>query len=312
MCHVKDIPYYFGHTQQWWERSLEALLVQYYLIHIPGKTYFQAWNTSFYYGSGLTNTGDFWKPGVPRNMAYQPWRMLQVDIGVPANQIPGNYTPIPYVSIYGNGEDPRSDSTQTSITDPSLGTLPLTPTYTFVLYPVPYSHAARPPQIVVARKYTKGLVVWRSQRIPNCRDLNYLNTPLTVQLPGVYRRVYFDGTLGPPITELALGGNEGAILVDASSTNNPNVQLSISVDKQNPKPLDVVTVTITATNTGNAEARNVHITHDIPQGATYVRGSLKLNGNPLPDPTDTTKIDVTVASIPAGGQAVVKFQMVIR
>jgi uncharacterized repeat protein (TIGR01451 family) len=181
-----------------------------------------------------------------------------------------------------------------------------------VLYPVPYSHAARPPEIVVARKYTKGLVVWRSQRMPNCRDLNYLNTPLTVQLPGVYRRVYFDGTLGPPITELALGGNEGAILVDASSTNNPNVQLSISVDKQNPKPLDVVTVTITATNTGNAEARNVHITHDIPQGATYVRGSLKLNGNPLPDPTDTTRIDVTAASIPAGGQAAVKFQMVIR
>jgi uncharacterized repeat protein (TIGR01451 family) len=90
------------------------------------------------------------------------------------------------------------------------------------------------------------------------------------------------------------------------------VQITISADKTNPKPLDVVTVTITATNTGNAEARNVRITHDIPHGATYVRGSLKLDGNALPDPTDTTRIDVTVASIPAGGQAVVEFQMVIR
>jgi len=106
---------------------------------------------------------------------------------------------------------------------------------------------------------------------------------------------------------------EAAILIPASAPpSQPAVQVTISADKPNPKPLDVVTVTITATNTGNAEARNVRITHDIPQGATYVRGSLKLNGNTLPDPTDTTRIDVTVSSIPAGGQAVVVFQMVIR
>jgi uncharacterized repeat protein (TIGR01451 family) len=166
---------------------------------------------------------------------------------------------------------------------------------------------------VYARNYTKGLVLMRLKYIySGISDSTYQYTPVTVQLPGTYRVVNYDGTLGPPVTEVAIRGGEGIILVAASQTNAPSVQLSMNVDKHNPKPLDVVTVTITATNTGNAEARNVRVTHDIPQGATYVRGSLKLNGNALPDPTDPRKIDMTVGSIPAGGQATVVFQMVIR
>ena len=314
----------WGGTRQAWEYATMSQLAQYYLIQIPDKMVFQFWNATFWYGSRLTeqSTGSgwyaYWKAGVPTNMAYPPLKVAQVDIGEPSNRIPSNYEPLHYLegsysfTVVGR-------STDSYVTLPSQGNLRVDvyPTYIFYLWRSPNSYYVVPHEAVLAREYTKGLVLYRAPAGPfpgNMTRQQYVapQNAITVQLPDVYRRVNYDGTLGPPVTEISIQGYEGIVLVKAAAASQPNVQLTISADKTNPKPLDVVTVTITATNTGNAEARNVRVTHDIPQGATYVRGSLKLNGNTLPDPTDTTRIDVTVASIPAGGQAVVVFQMVIR
>jgi len=163
---------------------------------------------------------------------------------------------------------------------------------------------------VYYRRYTKALVIYRVRTGDTYGD----ETARTFNLDGYYYILDSEGNLSSqPVNQVVLRNAEAAILIPAEAPpSQPNVQVTISVDKQNPKPLDVVTVMVTATNIGNGEARNVRITHNIPTGATYVRGSLKLNGSALPDPTDTTKIDVTVASIPVGGQAVVEFQMVIR
>jgi len=252
-------------------------------------------------------------------MAYPPFDVVRVDIGVPTNRIPGGYQPMHYVQV--GSYTVVGDTTQTTLTNvPGTpnGTLEVIPTYVFYLWRSVSNVVGNiPEEAVLAREYTKGLVLYRARAFTptsSAGRVSYMapENAMTVQLPGLYRRVNYDGTLGPPVTEISIRGFEGIVLVKASESSQPDVQLTISVDRENPKPLDVVTVTITATNAGNADARNVRITHDIPQGATYVRGSLKLNGNALPDPTDATKIDVTVTSIPVGGQAVVVFQMVIR
>ena len=308
-------------TRETWEYRTKHLLAYYYMVNIPGKTSITLWNHSYYYGSDNTHTGIFWKAGVPKNYAYQPTRMLQVDIGIPANTIPEGKQPmhLQWYPLSGSGMYKIGDTASTQLTLPNGSVVPTIPTYIYILQQIDSRTGTGqnglriPYDAVYARNYTKGLVLMRLKYIySGISDSTYQNTPVTVQLPGTYRVVNYDGTLGPPVTEVAIRGGEGIILVAASQTNAPSVQLSMNVDKHNPKPLDVVTVTITATNTGNAEARNVRVTHDIPQGATYVRGSLKLNGNALPDPTDPRKIDMTVGSIPAGGQATVVFQMVIR
>jgi uncharacterized repeat protein (TIGR01451 family) len=313
----------WGNTRGAWEYATMAQLAQYYLLNVPDRTLFNFWSKSMTYGSGLTSTTSlpflFWRGGVPVNMAYPPFDVVRVDIGVPTNRIPGGYQPMHYVQV--GSYTVVGDTTQTTLTNvpgSPNGTLEVIPTYVFYLWRSVSNVVGNiPEEAVLAREYTKGLVLYRARAFTptsSAGRVSYMapENAMTVQLPGLYRRVNYDGTLGPPVTEISIRGFEGIVLVKASESSQPDVQLTISVDKANPKPLDVVTVTITAANAGNADARNVRITHDIPQGATYVRGSLKLNGNALPDPTDTTKIDVTVTSIPVGGQAVVEFQMVIR
>jgi uncharacterized repeat protein (TIGR01451 family) len=298
-------------TATGWKRFQEHSVAVFYLIQHPTLSYLNI-SHGYSYGTAIIDTPI---GRMPKPMAHQPTALLSVDIGVPANTIPPGYSPMgmTYTPAWGQPTYTVGDTASTSVAPgvPYIGGKPLYPTHVFVLARGTNPNTGKSFSIL-ARKYTKGLVlvkvVWSSYTSADVGD----GSLTTHDLPGTYRRVNWDGTLGEPITQISLRGMEGAILVDTSATSQPSVHLVMSVDKPNPKPLDVVTVTITATNTGNAEARNVRITHDIPQGATYVLGSLKLDGNALPDPTDTTKIDVTVASIPVGGQAVVEFQMVIR
>ncbi|MGQ9739118.1 MAG: hypothetical protein ACUVRT_14600 [Armatimonadota bacterium] len=157
---------------------------------------------------------------------------------------------------------------------------------------------------VLYRRYTNALVMYRVRFGDTYGD----ETAQTYPLDGYYYILYHDNTLSAePVNQISLRNAEAGILIPSS-----NVQITVSTDRTNPKPLDVVTVTITARNNGSSEARNVRIQHVIPSEATFVQGSLKVNGTSVPDPTDRTKIDVTIPSIPAGGQATVEFRMVIR
>ena len=295
-------------TQEWWEREKMRALAQYLLVREPEGEYLflNAWHQNFFYGEFLTDPNTsvnrYYIAGIPKQKAYYI-DASTLDFGQPITTVSAPYTQwVAYPNswfpgvvpglfvIHYTDKAPKYDSQGNYLGNTGR-------TWYF------------------ARRYTRALVVVRTGGSDIPEDSRGVNEYTAFDLDGYYYRLRSDGSIDPvPINRLNLLKHEGAVLIPAEGGPPPlpNIQITISVDKTNPKPLDVVTVRITATNTGNAEARNVRITHDIPQGATYVRGSLNLDGNALPDPTDTTRIDVTVASIPAGGQAVVVFQMVIR
>lgn len=68
-------------------------------------------------------------------------------------------------------------------------------------------------RFVLAREYTKGLVIVRFEESNN-NTLEELGTePRTYQLGGEYQRLLEDNTFGPVVTEITLGLSEGAILI---------------------------------------------------------------------------------------------------
>ena len=69
------------------------------------------------------------------------------------------------------------------------------------------------PYTVYARYFTNALVLVKPKPYWNS-EFNDLQSPVTVaNLPAALRRLNYDATLGPPITQLALRNIEGAILV---------------------------------------------------------------------------------------------------
>jgi hypothetical protein len=70
---------------------------------------------------------------------------------------------------------------------------------------------------VYARNYTNALVLYKPLSYSSSLQTNgSLNgTPTTHWLGGTYRQVRADGSLGPPITSIALHNGEGAILIRA-------------------------------------------------------------------------------------------------
>lgn len=316
---------YLGNTREAWERLTENKLAMFYLLNVPDYTFFQNWNRTYVYGSANTivgtSTRGFWKAGVPQNMAYTPVKMLQVDIGEPANSIPGNYEPIVYilgvVGVSGYGFYHHvGNSTQTSLSVPVLegGTLqvPVVPTYAFYLWRTSETTYGIPNDAVVARVYTKGLVLCRMPAIDAPGGYaSYIADPITVQLPGgPYRRVNYDGTLGPPVTEISIRGYEGIILVKAAETNVPNIQLTMSVDKSNPRPMDLVTVTIEAKNTGSEAISNVEVRVPI-NNMTYEQGSLSPQEFTV-DTSDPSVLKITIPALAAGGTVTFQFRLVVR
>lgn len=292
-------------TQEWWYREKTFALAEYLLIKDVHNEYLylNAWHQNFYYGEYLTdNSGNiYYITGIPKQKAYYV-DAAAYDFGQPITTVPPGYT---QWTAYPGSWRP--------------GTIP----GLFVIY-----YTDRAPSYdsngnftgntskawYFARRYTKALVVLRTGDF-TVKDDRSMNEYTAFDLDGYFYRLLADGTLdATPINRLNLRHQEAAILIptDQPPPSNPDVQVSISVDKTNPKPLDVVTVSITARNLGNAEARDVRVQHNIPSEATYVLGSLKVNGVAVADPADTTKIDVTIPSVPAGGQATVQFQMVIR
>ncbi|GIP23952.1 DUF11 domain-containing protein [Paenibacillus sp. J22TS3] len=96
----------------------------------------------------------------------------------------------------------------------------------------------------------------------------------------------------------------------------PNVSVMKSADLTNAAFGDVVTYTIQAANTGFENVTNVILTDPIPEGATYVTGSVTIDGvpspaaNPVqgisipliaPGATVTVQFKVTTTSIPVSG-----------
>ncbi len=295
-------------TQDWWEREKMRALAQYLLVREPEgeKLFLNAWHQNFIYGEFLTDPSSsvnrYYVAGIPKQKAYYI-DAATLDFGVPITTVSAPYTQwVAYPNswfpgvipglfvIYYTDKAPRYDSQGNFLGNTGK-------TWYF------------------ARRYTKALVIIRTGESQVPEDERGMNDDTAFDLDGYYYRVRSDGSTDPvPINRMNLLKNEGAVLIPTTYTPapQPNIQISVRVDKTNPKPLDVVTVTVEVRNTGSAEATSVRVVHHLPVNATFIQGSLTLNGITLPDPADRTRIEVTVPSIAASGIATLRFQMVIR
>ncbi|MGL6104793.1 hypothetical protein [Romboutsia sp.] len=70
---------------------------------------------------------------------------------------------------------------------------------------------------------------------------------------------------------------------------------------------DIVTYTISIPNNGNADALDVVLTDTVPNGTSYVLGSLEVDGNPV----GGTPASINIGTIPAGNTSIVTFKVQI-
>jgi len=282
----------WGGTREAWEYATLSQLAQYYLIQIPDKMIFNFWNSTFWYGSRLTeqSTGSgwyaYWKSGVPTNMAYPPFKVLQVDIGEPSNRIPGNYEPLHYLEGFGSFVV-VGRSTDNHVILPKNNNLRVDvyPTYIFYLWKSSNLYSGVPFEAVLAREYTKGLVLYRAPAGPLPTGMNriqYTSTEnaITVRLPGTYKRINYDGTLGQPINEISIRGYEGIILVKDDQNIRPSPKISITVDKVNSRENQHV-----KTNIQIADREGLyHLERSLNlENILISKGSLKINNFLLSD-----------------------------
>lgn len=219
-------------VKEHWEWDQESCLAQFLLLQTPGLTYFQAWGNGFTYGSSNTGTWNYYKAGVPMNMAYQPTDMLDlIDIGVPLEDqsvaIPPSKDPMQWMV---RTKVPLSDYTILGNTTSTIlkhdeiadeGVLPLRPSFIYYAQRNAYQNnplGATPSDAVLARRYTKGLVLYRTNTYGGSTEFMASNSTTVVELgPDLYHRVTRTGTLSPPLSSVALRGYEGAILLLAPS-----------------------------------------------------------------------------------------------
>ena len=207
----------YGNTQDNWERDQETGLALFYLINVPGATWYQQWNQTFVYGSGNTSGSNYYKAGVPKNMAYQPSMMLSVDIGEPESRSPSGYELIPYMMKEKGVTDYRiiGTSGDTVLSGTSLPgqQVQVVPSYIYYLQrSTEEVVSGGPAEAILARNYSKGLVLYRTDFLGN--NAEFFDTSSgVIQLPGEYRRVLPDGSLGEVRNTVNLSGYEGAILV---------------------------------------------------------------------------------------------------
>lgn len=205
-----------GNTRAAWEKDIESSLAQYYLLNIPGKTYFHMWNQQYQYGSGNTTASNYYQAGIPKNMAYHPAGQLSADIGEPLTYLSSGREPMAYMK-----KTTVSDYTvighsgSTELINPSFpeGSLAVTPANIFYLARSTQEVVpGGPAEAVLAREYTKGLVLFRTDFFGHNETFQQ-SFSQEILLPGAYRRVNYDGSLGPVITSIVLAGYEGAVLV---------------------------------------------------------------------------------------------------
>ena len=121
-------------------------------------------------------------------------------------------SPLSDYTIIGN-------TTSSALSHPELGvdgSIPVVPSYIYYLQRSTNTVAAGvPEQAVVARKYKRGLVVYRAY----WHGANQAFEPTVstaVDLGGEYRRVRYDGSLSDVVSSVVLRGYEGAVFVSAS------------------------------------------------------------------------------------------------
>lgn len=116
-----------------------------------------------------------------------------------------------------------------------------------------------------------------------------------------------------PIANIAAvsipNGTSGVTNVVTTNVSHALVAINKAADKMFADVGDIITYTLTLNNPGNVAANQVVITDPIPAGTSYVPGSVMANVAFVGDPTTTIKL---TAPIPAGGSAMISFQVKVN
>ncbi|MEZ9794643.1 hypothetical protein AB4283_21030, partial [Vibrio splendidus] len=210
---------YLGNSQDNWQQDKYSTLAIYYLSYQPQHSYFNQWNSSYVYGSGNTTEENFWKSGVPKNIAYRPTQLLKIDLGFPANRIPNKLEPIPLMlsTTHSTPSDYTivGDSTKHQVVHADLpnGKVQLLPTYTYFLYRSETNIVEGGPQeMVLAREFEHGRVLFRTDfygKNPDFYSAPKLNIPLNKPM----RPIDMNGKVGEYVKEVKLGGYQGLLLL---------------------------------------------------------------------------------------------------
>ncbi len=98
---------------------------------------------------------------------------------------------------------------------------------------------------------------------------------------------------------------------NAVSINVITAKLSVvkSVDKAFAVKGEVLTYTVTFTNDGNIPIQDIYFTDEIPQGTTFVEGSVLINGRSIPAYRPETGYNV--ANLPPRDSATTSFQVTV-
>ncbi|ENC6709723.1 hypothetical protein ABKY54_004333 [Vibrio harveyi] len=210
---------YFGNTEDNWKQDQYSALAAFYLNHHSGYSYFNQWNSGYLYGSNNTTVDNFWKAGVPKNIAYQPTTLLAVDLGEPVNQIPEGFTAIPLMMSTSTPSAADytvvGDSSMNEVVHADLpdGLAHVLPTYTYFAFrSEEFVVSDGPIEMVLAREFSKGRVLYRTDFFGKSAD--YFTAPkITITLDKPMRPVDKDGNVGDYVSDIHIGGYEGLFLL---------------------------------------------------------------------------------------------------
>jgi hypothetical protein len=180
------------------------------LRHVSNFTFGIVWTEDIGNLDGLTTASNYYKTGVPYAMAYYPYKVFGVDIGIPTG-IPNGYYALPLVHPDSSTSGNVVGSTSGNSVTVGSNSYPIVPSNVFLLYP--QSSYSGQTDVVIARAFTNGLVILRVKDISDSApDSTYLNGSINVTLPGTYRVVNIDGSLGTSTTSVSIYGAQGLIL----------------------------------------------------------------------------------------------------
>ena len=210
---------FFGNSEQNWRQDQYSTLAIYYLNHHSQHSYFNQWNSGYVYGSDNTTEDNFWKSGVPKNVAYQPSSLLAVDLGEPRNIVPDGYEAISLMLSTRTPEPADytivGDSSMSEVVHADLpkGRTRLSPTYIYFLYQSERSVVAGGPEdMVLAREFSNGRVLYRTDF--HGKNVNFYEAvKLTVTLDVPMKPVDANGNVGEYVSEIEIGGYEGLFLL---------------------------------------------------------------------------------------------------
>ena len=211
--------HYYGNSEQNWMQDQYSALAIYHLSRHPHYSYFNQWNNGYVYGSGNTTSDNFWRSGIPKNLAYQPSSLLAIELGEPANHIPQGFDAIPL--MLSTSTPVPADYTivgDTSMNEMVHQDLPngmthVLPTFTYFIYQSEEQVVAGGPEdMVLAREFDHGRVLYRTDFHGKSASF-YETEKLTITLDVPMKPVDADGNIGEYVNQIEIGGYEGLFLL---------------------------------------------------------------------------------------------------